>query len=396
MNEMATTNILLFKRWSVRRGTVIGVIAALGISAISVLAAASFSRKAPPGIAAPAGMKIGDHDVTLAAGAPQWSSIRLAKATPAGAHWTDPVTARVRIDETQAARIGSPLAGRVSTVMVELGQHVKKGDPLFTVTSTDLAGLRSEASKAQVDLDVAKVQYQRVHDMVQSGLLPGKEELAAAAEKRQAELQLHGAHAKIQSLKVASKRDNEFTVTAPRDGVVVEKNLLPAQEVSTDGTLVLIADVGDVWVVADVFESDAAGLAAGTPARITLPSLPGTTLEAKVESVSAVVDPARHSVPVKVRLDNAQGKLRPNEYADMRFRVSLPDGAVEIAASALVSDGAKQYVYVEEAPGRFVRRDVTAGPVRDSSVAISQGLKAGESVVVEGGILLDNQIDLAH
>jgi RND family efflux transporter MFP subunit len=391
-----TTDILLFGKWRVGRGRLLGTLGAFVVSAVSVLAAASFSRKPPAGIPRPEGMKVGDRDVTLAAGAPQWSSLRLGKAVAAGSHWTDPVTARVRIDEAQAARIGSPLAGRVVSVMVELGQRVKKGDPLFSVASPDLASLRSDAAKAQVDLDVAKAQYQRVHDMVQTGLLPGKEELAASAEKRLAELQVRSTHSKIQSLKVASRKDNEFIVTAPRAGVIVEKNLLPSQEVSTEGTLVQIADVSDVWVVADVFESDAAGLASGTPAKITLPSLPGQVIEAKVDTVSAVVDPTRHSVPVRVRLANADGKLKPNQYAEMRFKIDLPANAVEVAASALVSDGARQYVYVEEAPGKFVRREVVAGPVRDGSVAISEGLKPGETVVVEGGILLDNQIELAH
>jgi RND family efflux transporter MFP subunit len=340
-------------------------------------------------------MSVGEDSVTLAAGAPQWSVLKIGSATAASAHWTDAVTARVRIDETQAARVGSPLAGRVAQVFVELGQQVKKGDPLFSVTSTDLAALRSDASKAAVDVEVARAQYQRVHDMVQSRLLPGKDELSAEAEKHQAELALHGAEAKIRALKVASKQDNEFTVTAPRDGVIVDKNVLAAQEVGTDGTLVQIADVSRVWVVADVFESDAAGLHPGTPARIDVPSRPGKFIDTVVVSVSAVVDPERHSVPVRVQLDNPEG-LRPNEFAEMRFRVDLPKDTVEVAATSLVSDGATQYVFVEEAPGKLVKRKVLAGPVRDGKVALTSGLRIGERVVEQGGILLDNQIDLAH
>lgn len=380
----------------VDRRTLVGVSVALALSAVSVLAAAKFSKKPPASAPEAAGMHVGTDHVELAPGAPQWSSVHLGKAEPARPHWTDPVTARVRIDETRAARVGSPLAGRVTSVFVELGQRVKRGQPLFTVTSPELADLESAASRARVDVEVARTEYQRVHDMVAKGLLAGKEELAAMAQKRQAEVQLRGAHSKIQSLKVASKRDNEFTVTAPRDGVIVEKNLLPAQEVGSDGSVLQIAEVDRVWIVADVFESDAAGLATGTPARITLPSLPGFSAETSVETVSAVVDPTRHSLPVRVVLENQNGKLKPNEYAEMRFRVDLPEKAVEVPATALVSDGAQQYVYVEASPGKLVRRSVVAGPVRDGSVAVTQGLAAGETVVVEGGVLLDNQIELSH
>jgi len=396
MNMDTSFKLRLFGRTlPLRRSGVLGVGGALAFSGLSLLAASSFARKPPAGLAPPGSMSVGNDSVTLSAGAPQWNVLQLGSVTRAAEHWTDPVTARVRIDETRAARVGSPLAGRVAQVFIELGQHVKKGDPLFSVTSTDLAALRSDASKAAVDLDVARAQYQRVHDMVESRLLPGKDELSAAAEKHQAELALRGAEAKIRALKVAPKRDDEFTVTAPRDGVIVDKNLLAAQEVGTDGTLVQIADVSRVWVVADVFESDAAGLRPGTPTRIDVPSRPGKSIDAAIESVSAVVDPDRHSVPVRVQLDNPEG-LRPNEFAEMRFRVALPDGTVEVAATALVSDGATQYVFVEEAPGKLVRRKVVAGPVRDGKVAVTQGLKLGEKVVERGGILLDNQIDLAH
>ena len=372
------------------------VAVAVAFSALSVLGAKSFARKPPPVAAPPAGMKVNGDGVTLASNAPQWHALKLGKARAAGPQWTDPVTAEVRIDDTEAARVGSPLAGRVNEVYVVLGQSVKKGDPLFSVTSTDLASLRSDAAKASVDLDLAKAQYQRVHDMVQSRLLPGKDELAATADRRQAELALHGAEAKLRALRVKAKRDNEFTVTAPRDGVVVQSSLLPSQEVGTDGALLQIADTSRVWVVADVFEDDVAGLRAGSDARIELPAHPGKIIDAKIDSVSAVVDPGRRSVPVRVRLDNAGHELRPNELAEMRFRVALPPGSVTIPASSLVSDGAKQSVFVEDAPGKLVRRTVLAGPVRDGEVAISRGLKVGETVVEQGGILLDNQIELSH
>jgi RND family efflux transporter MFP subunit len=371
------------------------ILAAVGGGAALLLA--SLWRPEPPvQVQPPPGMKVGEHDVTLAQGAPQWNALKLAKVTPARPTFGEPVPARVRIDESHAARIGSPLAGRISQVFVELGQRVKKGDSLFIVSSPDLTTLQSDLMKANVDVEVANAQYQRVHDMVAERLMPGKEELAAAAQKREAELSQTAAKSKLQALRVAASNDNEFTVKAPRDGVVVEKNVLPSQEVSQDGTLLQIADVSDVWVVADVFDSDAAGLAPGTAARITTPANPDFKLDAVVDSVSAVVDPERHSVPIKVRLPNTDGRLKPNQFAEMRFRVQLPENAVEVAASALVSDGATQYAYVESQPGQFVRRNVVSGPVRDGRAVILSGLNAGETVVEQGGILLDNQIELSH
>jgi RND family efflux transporter MFP subunit len=372
------------------------VLAAVG-GGLAITAAAMFSTKPPTPLPPPRGMTVGEHVITLSSNAPQWNVLHLAKATTTREAYGDPVPARVRIDETSAARVGSPLAGRVNNVFVELGQNVKKGTSLFTVASGELPTLRGELARATVDVEVARAQYQRVHDMVAERLMPGKEELAAAAQKREAELAQQAAESRLQALRItATKNDNEFTVTAPRDGVVVEKNVLPAQEVDSETTLMQIADVSTVWVLADLFESDAMGIAPGTPARITLPSLPGYLIETKVDSVSAVVDAERHSVPVKVRLPNPDARLKPNQYAEMRFRTALPSGTAEVAASALVSDGATQYVYVQAAPGKLVRRNVIAGTVRDGRVLILQGVQVGETVVEQGGILLDNQIELSH
>jgi cobalt-zinc-cadmium efflux system membrane fusion protein len=372
------------------------LLAAIG-GGIAITAAAMFSTKPPAPLPPPRGMTVGENAIHLKSNAPQWNVLHLGKATATRETYGDPVPARVRIDETSAARVGSPLAGRVNSVFVELGQNVKKGMPLFTVASGDLPTLRGEVAKASVDVEVARAQYQRVHDMVAERLMPGKEELAAAAQKREAELAQQAAESKLQALRVtATKNDNEFTVTAPRDGVVVEKNVLPAQEVDSNTTLMQIADVSTVWILADLFESDAMGISTGTPARVTLPSLPGYTIDAKVDAVSAVVDAERHSVPVKVRLPNADGRLKPNQYAEMRFLIALPGGTAEVAASALVSDGATQYVYIQEAPGKLVRRNVVAGAVRNNRVIILQGVRVGEVVVEQGGILLDNQIELSH
>jgi len=371
------------------------IAAACAIAAIS--AAALFTTHIPEPPPPPPGITVSGQAVMLSENAPQWSVLKLAQATTPREIYSDPVPARVRIDETSAARVGSPLAGRVNEVFVELGQKVKKGDPLFTVASGELPTLRGELAKATVDLEVARAQYQRVHDMVAARLMPGKEELAAAAQKQEAELAKQAAQSKLQALRVAStKNDNEFKVTAPRAGIVVEKAVLPAQEVDSNTTLMQIADVSSVWVLADLFESDAFGISVGTPARITLPAQPGFAIDAQVDAVSAVVDAERHSVPVRVRLANTDARLKPNQYAEMRFRVSVPASTAEVAASALVSDGATQYVYVQEAPGKLVRRKVVTGPVREGRVVIMQGLSVGETVVEQGGILLDNQIVLSH
>jgi RND family efflux transporter MFP subunit len=316
--------------------------------------------------------------------------VKVAAAAAAQPHWSDPVPARIVFDEAHASRLGSPLAGRVTQISVDRGQRVAAGAPLYTVASPGLAELRAEREKAAVQLATARVNLDRTQALVEGQSLPGKELLAVVQQVAEAELAVRLADQKLASLKVVGAGETAFTVTAPRDGVVVEKNLSVGQEIdASSGTVMAIADLSVVWVVADLFENDAGGVAAGAKVLVTASSI---ELEGVVAQVSAIVDPERHTVPVRVKLANPTGALRPNAYAQIRLFDATP-AAVALPAAAVLSDGVHNYVYVQTA-GAFVRREITAGSSSGGVVPVMSGLAPGESVVVQGAILLDNQIQL--
>ena len=341
--------------------------AALGLSLLSVGLAARFSPAGPSPAPPTAGLTVEKDAV---AHRPRGAAVALREAGRRGRGERRDGRTRCRPGSrsTRRRRRSSErrCRGAWRRVFVELGQRVAAGAPLFSVASPDIAELRANGEKAAVDLEAARATLERVHAMVASRALPAKDELSAQQQLDQAELALKLAEAKLASLHVSSDGENEFTVASPREGVVVEKNVLFGQQVSPDGggVLMVVADLSSVWVVADLFEAQANDVHEGAAAEITCPSIPELKLEGRVEMVSAVVDPVRHTVPIRVRLDNADGALRPNVYARVRFAVAPgPSAAVEIPASALVSDGERQYVYVQEKEGRFVRREVTTGPV---------------------------------
>jgi RND family efflux transporter MFP subunit len=386
---MAETVFAMDKKRAVR------LVAALIAGVVGVRIAGSFERALPEAAEGSADVRVVNNEVALSKDAPQWKSVKLGNAVPLGDRWTDAFPARFKIDESLASRVGVPLQGRVTRVFVELGQTVKKGTPLLSVASPDIANFRAERQKAKVDLDVAKAQFERTKAMVDARALPGKDELASDQQLKQAELSLSLAQSKLDSLRVSLTSDNEFTIVAPRDGVVIDKQVVPAQQVSPDDTLIAIADLDNVWVVAELFEADANGIVAGSTARVTSPSMPGYEAEAKVEMVSFVADPERHSIAVRARLPNPGSAIRPNAYAQVRFRAAVADGTVGVAASAIVSDGQKQYVYVQKQPGTFARREVVVASMHGGQAAVISGLKAGEVVVERGSALLDNQIALS-
>lgn len=368
------------------------LVAALLLGGAAIVLARHYKRPDPPKETPAPGMTVGSDSVTLANDAPMWSVVKVAPAEAAAPHWTDPVPARIVFDEARTSRLGSPLAGRVTAVMVERGQHVKSGDKLFTVSSPNLAELRADLEKATVERATAQANFNRVKSLVDAGSLPGKELVTAQQEVTEAELAVKLANQKLASLKVVGGGDATFTVTAPRDGVVVEKNIAVGQEVDTSGGSVMaIADLTDVWVVADLFENDVGNLVSGARAKVIVG---GTTeVDGTVDQVSAVVDPDRHTVPVRVKLANLDGSLRPNAYAQIKFfdptaaKVSLP-------SSAVMSDGAETYVYVKDKSGALKKRTVVAGSASAGKMPILEGVEPNEQVVVQGAILLDNQIQL--
>jgi membrane fusion protein, heavy metal efflux system len=369
------------------------------LGGLSIWAANSlFARKLPTVTQETPGLTVSHNTVSLDPAAPQWRVLKIAVATSASTHTTDPLPARIRIDESKASRVGSPLSGRVGGVLVELGQKVKVGTPLFTVTSPELSVLKAERDKAELSLAASRTALERVRAMVAAKAIPAKEEIAAQQEYRQAEVAHRLALSKLAALRVTSRSANEFTVVSRRDGVVVEKNLLPAQEVAqeTDKPLLLIADLSTVWAVVDLNESDAMQIQKGAMAVVTSPSLPGLSVRGRVEMVSSVVDPDRHTLPIRVQLDNTDGTLKPNMYAQVQFEIPPGAETVEVAATALISDGDHQFIFVQGGQGQFSRRPVTAGSAHSGRVPIFSGLKAGESVVEEGGILLDNQLSLSR
>ncbi|PYQ50431.1 MAG: hypothetical protein DMF78_15730 [Acidobacteria bacterium] len=371
---------------------------AIGTSVLAVALAARFTRAGP---AVPAGspeMTVDKETIAIAAGAPQWRYLRLGTVGEAVSHWSDAVPARITIDETRASKVGTPLPGRVTRVFVELGQPVAAGAPLFSIKSPDIAELRAGREKAAVDLEAARKALDRVKALVASRALPAKEEVSALQQFRQTDLAQRLAEAKLGSLEVAAQAENAFIVKAPRAGVVVEKNVLVDQQVSPEagGALMVVADLSAVWAVADLFEPQVLYVTEGSEAELTSPSLPGLSFAGRVERVYAVVDPARHTIPVRVRLANPQRQLRPNVYARVRFAIAARTASLEVPATALVSDGERQYVYVQSGDGRFARHEVVTGPAHEGRVPVLSGLSRGETIVEDGAILLDNQMAIAQ
>lgn len=335
------------------------------------------------------------HDPRTSEGrALRWQALQVESAETAEPRWSDAFDGLLKLDEGKVARVGVPLSGRVVRVYVELGYEVKKGDPLFTVASAELASLAAERRQAALALESAQVALERTDSLVSARALPERELGEAMQRRRQAELSLKMAQSRQDSLHVRVDSASEFTVVAARSGRVVEKRVLLGQQLSarSEQTLLTIADISSLWLSAELFQPDLHGIVPGSAVSIAIPALPDVAIRGEVDAVSSVVDPERRSVPVRVRVDNASRNLKVNMFAKARFLATPREGSVSVGASALRSDGNRDYVYVRTGDGDFERRWVTAGAVVAGRALIHEGIAAGEEIATRGMALLDSRL----
>jgi cobalt-zinc-cadmium efflux system membrane fusion protein len=350
---------------------------------------------------APADFTVSAGGVHLLPGAPQWRYIDLAVARRGDPLPPVPAPARVAVNEARSAPIYVPLAGRVERVNVQLGQQVKPGDRLLAVRSSSLPELGREVESARAALAVKSAMADRVRDLVGLRAVPEKDLVLAEQERREAELSLKAAEGKRRSLRLAALDDSGlYWVTAAKPGTVVERRALVGMEVGPDRAepLLSIADLGEVIVVADVLERDTAGIKLGQRAQVNDVALGGDSVAGTVEYIAQLVDPARRTVAVRLRVPNPDRKLRPNAFAQVTFP-GAPEKRVVVPAEAVVTDDQQSIVFVKTAAAggatRLERREVKVGRVRDDRAEIVSGLEDGETYVARGALLLLNALDLA-
>ena len=173
----------------------------------------------------------------------------------------------------------------------------------------------------------------------------------------------------------------------------MERNAFPKQRVTTDTALYTVADLSNVWVIADVFEYEAAGVRLNQSATLTLAYLPGRTFHARVSYILPRLDPTTRTLKVRMEFDNPGFALKPDMYGEggnpdrRRRRLVVPQTAV-------LNSGDRQMVFVDRGDGYFEPRNVTIGTQSDGRIEILSGLQAGERIVTSGNFLIDSESQL--
>jgi multidrug efflux pump subunit AcrA (membrane-fusion protein)/YHS domain-containing protein len=181
----------------------------------------------------------------------------------------------------------------------------------------------------------------------------------------------------------------ELEIRAPEAGIVVARNVSPMQKFDKGAELYRIADLSRVWVLADVFESEAPYVRPGAAARVSLPRQ-GKIFNAVVTEVPPVFDQTSRSLKVRLDVENPEFELRPDMFVDAEIVMELPS-SINVPTEAVLDSGLNRTVFVDLGEGYFEPRQVKTGYRFGDRIEILEGLEAGEKIVVSGNFLIDSE-----
>jgi Cu(I)/Ag(I) efflux system membrane fusion protein/cobalt-zinc-cadmium efflux system membrane fusion protein len=291
----------------------------------------------------------------------------------------------VQVDERRQAYVQTRFAGWIRKVYADAtGNFIGKGQPLFTIYSPDLVATEQEYLIAKRNADT--LQRSSVN-----GVASGASTLLDAAKERL--LQWEVSAGEIEKLDQGGKPITDLTIYSPVSGYITDKKALPNMYVQPESMLYTVADLSDVWVLAQVFQSDAGKIKPGDVAEVTVDAYPGRVFNGHVEYILPQLDMNTRTLPVRLVFANSGLKLKPGMYVNVGVKLGLGRQLV-VPASAAFHSGTKNLIFVYQGEGTIEPREVEFGPQVGDQIVVAKGLKANEQIVTSANFLIDSEAQL--
>lgn len=278
----------------------------------------------------------------------------------------------VDFDENKISHIHLRTKGWIEKLLIKSeGERVKKGQLLFEVYSPELVNAQEEYLQA---------------------LRSGHKGLSSASRER-----LEALGISVEQIKWLNKKRkaSQFVkVFAKQDGIVAKLNVREGMFVMPQKEVMSLADLSSIWLLAEVFESQADWVKKGQSAEVKLSYLPGREWKGEVEYIYPSLDPKTRTLKVRLRFDNKDEALKPNMFANVIIYGGAKREVIVIPREALIRTGNDERVIVSVGEGRFQPRDVTAGIESGEFIEIIKGVSVGDKVVTSGQFLIDSEASL--
>lgn len=300
--------------------------------------------------------------------------------------------ATVEADPTRTANVLAPLTGRIAELKVGLGDHVTRNQLLAVIDSGDMAQANADVVKASDALNLAKKALDRAHGVQQAGGNAVKDLESAQSNYNQAQAEMDRAQTRLRSLSAEGQQGaaRNIRITAPTNGYITALNVAPGTYANdATATLMTISDLDSIWITANVPEAEVGQIAKGQAMDAVLSAYPDQVFHGQVSFVSQVLQSDTRRDMVRAVFANADGRLKPNMFANASIAVAQP-AQVFVPDSALLMNNDNTTVFVEVSPWTFARRTVELSYDETAGARVLKGLKAGDRVVVKGGVLLND------
>ncbi len=305
------------------------------------------------------------------------------------------LSGEVSFNDNKVVKVFPFSSGQVTQVNVSVGDHVQKGQVLAVIKSAEVAGNYSDLSSSGNDVAIARKQMDNEESLYKNGIASEREYLEAKENYNKA----LSATNKVKALIAINggghtSAGGVYVLTAPMTGYVVEKKMNQGGFIRNDNSdnLFTIGDISDVWVWANVYESDIAKVKEGYAAKVTTLAYPDTVFTGVVDKVNQILDPVTKVMKIRVRLANPGMRLKPEMFANIIIENREGRKTVMIPSEGIVKDNGKNFVIIYHDRCNLERREVNVLKTVGGMDYIISGISAGETLVGANQILLYNAL----
>jgi cobalt-zinc-cadmium efflux system membrane fusion protein len=345
----------------------------------------------------------------------EWASLTVEPVTERAFRAEHVTEGKIAVNEESSTPIFSPFAGRVTKLLVKPSDVVERGQILFVVEAADtVQGLNdfvaalSALNSARSKLNLAQIVEKRANDLYAGKAVPLKDWqqsqsdlITAQNDMRSAETSLEAVRNRLRILGRSEEQIATFEQTrqisadtpihSPIAGTVVQRKIGPGQFISSGATdpVFVIGDLSTVWLTAFVRETEAAGVAVGQDIAFSLLAMPGSQFKARIDYVSAAIDPTTRRLLVRATIDNKDGLFKPEMFANVTIYSGGDRPGVGAPKQALIYEGERVHLWVAHDDKSIELRQIQTGLINGDLVEVISDLKPGEKIVTRGSLFID-------
>ncbi len=302
---------------------------------------------------------------------------------------------RIMWDEDHTARISSPVAGHLTSVLVQTGATVKAGQPLAYLSSPDIGSAQADAEKAKTDLAQAARNHLRDKELADAGIIAGKDLEQAQSDLARNRAEAVRAEVRLKSLGGSNAVDQRYTIKSPIAGILVERNTNPGMEYRPDQaipSLFVVTNPSYLWCWIDAPEETVNAFKKEMKLSMSTNAFPNKAFDATVDFIADSLDPISRSLKVRAKLRNSDNLLKAEMFVNVMLTTDLAN-TLDVPAKAVFLKNGMQMIFIKTKDNVYLRKTIQPIASNEQWVSVADGLNKGDEVVLDGSLYLEKILE---